>query len=169
MDGSFELDGLNIDVSNTRYCVHDEGGGNIKARTVYKNCVMRNHSEIYNDNGTPRCYYQCIGGGMGRNHCVVIDNCYFDSMAGTDSDRMAVSYHNGYADDCDGEIFVKNSYFKNNNRLGVQHYGTSTIKSRLYANNNSFGKAISCVHEISGATTPENFEVIQYMNEIRGN
>lgn len=167
MDGDFTLDGLNIDASNTRYCVHDEGGGNKKVKTTYKNCVMKNHSELYDDSGVMRCFYQCIGGGMGANHYVTIENCYFDSMAGTDTDKMAVSYHNGYSNVCDGKIFVSNSYFANQNRLGVQWFGSSEVVSKLYANNNSFGNAISCTYEQSGASTPQNFEVIEWNNVIR--
>ena len=166
MVGSFELDGLNIEVENTRYCVHDEGGGVHKAKTVYRNCVMKNHSEIYNDNGVNRCYYQCIGGGMGVHHYVEIDNCYFDSMMGTDSDKPAVSYHNGNSAECDGKIFVKNSYFANNNRLGITWYVSSTKVSKLYANNNSFGSDISCGAETADSTT-QNFEVVAWMNEVR--
>lgn len=167
VDGSFELNGLNIDVSNVRYCVHDEGMGWMKVKTVYRNCVMKNHSDIYVDGtGKQRCYYQCIGGGMGENHFVDIDNCYFDSAMGTDTDKTAVSYHNGGSEKCDGVVFVKNSYFANNNRLGVSWYGSSTKVSKLYANNNSFGKGISCVAETADSTI-HNFEVIEWLNEVR--
>ena len=128
---------------------------------------MKNHSEIYVDSsGTQRCYYQCIGGGMGEHQYVEIDNCYFDSKAGADSDKLAVSYHNGVSANCDGKIFVKNCYFANNNRLGVTWYGTSTTISKLYANNNSFGKAISCTAENEQYST-QNFEVVEWLNEVR--
>lgn len=164
--GNCEIIGLNIDVSNTRYCVHDEGSGIQSWKVTFKNCVMKNHSEIYTDAQGDHCYYQCIGGGMGKNTFVRIENCIFDSMAGVNPNVAAVSYHNGSASDCDGTIFVSNCYFADDNYLSVQYYGTSETVSMLYANNNSFGDEIACIPETAGSTTV-NFAVKEWLNEVR--
>lgn len=166
VNGSFTLDGLNIEVANTRYCVHDDNANLVSRNTTYKNCIMKNHSAIYTDQQGDHCFYQCIGGGMGVNQKVVIENCVFDSMKGNDSNCAAVSYHNGNSNLCDGALFVSDSYFKNLNGVSVQYYGPSQIVSVLYANNNSFGRAIACIPEIEGVPY-ENFTVLEWNNVIR--
>ena len=166
MAGSFVLEGLNIEVANTRYCVHDEGAGRYKVKTTYRNCTMKNHSDIYIDATGEHCFYQCIGGGMGLHHEVEIQNCYFESMKGDSSDVAAVSYHNGYSERCDGKIFVSNSYFAFNNTFSVQYYGNSTIKTRAFVNNCSLGKPLITKAEIVDSTIV-NMEILEFNNTVR--
>lgn len=165
IEGSCSIIGLNIDVSNVRYCVHDEGLGQFKADIYYKNCVMKNHSDIYIDaEGKPHCFYQCIGGGMGAHTNVHIENCVFDSAKGGDTNANAVSYHNGISNyNCEGSVFVSNCYFAGQNSLRAQSYGVSTKMSMMYANNNSFGNPIECINE----NTHKNFDVLEWNNVIR--
>ena len=165
IEGSCSIIGLNIDVSNVRYCVHDEGLGQFKADIYYKNCVMKNHSDIYIDaEGKPHCFHQCIGGGMGAHTNVHIENCVFDSAVGGDTNTHAVSYHNGISNyNCEGSVFVSNCYFAGQNSLRAQSYGVSTKMSMMYANNNSFGNPIECVNE----NTHKNFDVLEWNNVIR--
>ena len=165
IEGSCSIIGLNIDVSNVRYCVHDEGLGQFKADIYYKNCVMKNHSDIYIDaEGKPHCFHQCIGGGMGAHTNVHIENCVFDSAVGGDTNTHAVSYHNGISNyNCEGSVFVSNCYFAGQNSLRAQSYGVSTKMSMMYANNNSFGNPIECINE----NTHKNFDVLEWNNVIR--
>ncbi len=165
ISGSCEIDGLNIEVANTRYCVHDDAGG--KCIIKYRNCVMKNHSQIYVDQQqVGHCFYQCIGGGLRLQKFIEIDGCVFDSQRDNSTNINAVSYHNGYEAECDGKIFVRNCYFYNENGLSIQWYGVSTIMTTMYACNNSFGKAVECVAETESSTVV-NVQVKEWLNEIR--
>lgn len=163
--GGFTLENLVIDVSNVRYCVHDELGGlEVPTDNKFINCRMT----MDNTTATRNWYYQCIGGGCAKNSYVEIRNCYFKTKIAETTDGYAsVSYHNADHDNAQSNIVISNCYFADKSTVRVSHYGNSPKKSLLTLDNCSLGSAPIVRHEVSGATTPENFELFGYLNEIR--
>lgn len=165
----FTLDGLNIESSNCRYCVHDElNGYDIKYHNVYKNCVMK-HTINPNSGITGNLYHQCIGGGLGKyGYIEIIGGKYttVDSSA-TPGSYPAISYHNGWPEGADSKIFINDVYLDGNGgyfRFG--YYGASMIPSQVYISGCSMGAAISKGPENETALI-DNFTITEWNNTIR--
>lgn len=161
----FTLENLDIEASNTRYCVHDEAGGGTFTRNVYyKHCKMK----FSNVDAPLNWYPQAIGGGFGIHDNIVIENCMFDIDTSLQN-KIAVSYHNdGYVStgqDARNNVVVSNCYF-DKGTFRITHYGQSTAISTAIINNCSLPSEPVIGHE-SGTSGPENTRLIQYMNEIR--
>lgn len=165
-NGGFTLENLDIESSNCRYCVHDDGGDTILYTTnKYINCKM-----VHDDRTSPSKWYpQCIGGGLGIHHYVSIENCYFESKRVTgDYVSEIVSYHNvGTGSNAESKVFMSNCYLSGNGTFKASHLGSSTKISYAFLNNNSMGSPIINRHEISNASTPENFKIVEWNNQIR--
>lgn len=85
----FELVNLHLECSNVRYGVHDErNGGKELCRSWYKNCYI----ELDNTNNTAWVNASCIGGGLGSNHSVNIEGCYFKPRS--NNGQTGVYWHN---------------------------------------------------------------------------
>ncbi len=172
-EGDFILEGLNIEASNTRYCVHDEHNGIGTQHHVYKNCVMKytnNHSDIN--------YIQCIGGGFGEYGYIEIDGGTYETVTdyglsydyanSAEKAQQPISYHNGISATCDCTVVIKNVYLKNNGYFRFSAYGNSPIKSKVTISNCSMGRA-TCTRPEGGSSAYDNIEIIEFNNEIRSN
>lgn len=171
-DDTFELENLTIKSQNTRYCVHDEldGKSTFITRHIYRNCRMEHDSTSIALTGNN--YVQCIGGGCGRQTYVEIDGCEFASKRGESSNTPLVSYHNainasGETHDGKSAIYIRNSYFHDKGYARASYYGETTAVSKLVVSGCSFEIPPVVQYEVPGATTPENFELVAFNNEIR--
>lgn len=115
----FTLENMTLEASNCRYCVHDERSGSIDSYVnVYKSCSMK----LDNSQNTDWANPQEIGGGLGDDGYVIIEDCVFHCW---------VTYHNnndtGYTSS-KSKIVVKNNVFQNGSfRIGS--YGASTAQT----------------------------------------
>lgn len=152
-----ELIGLDLDCTNTFYCIHDDYGttDNSPFTIKYKNCRVIGHN-IYNAN--------CIGGGCHKYSRHILDNCYFDNNV--DSSDLVLSadvrYHNTNTADAEPEVYVSNCYFSNN--MNLTYYGTQTTKMRAYVNNCFAPKGINKRAE-SSSMNVDNVELYTWNNQ----
>lgn len=108
-DYGFTIENLTLECSRCRYCVHDERNGHTEQyKSHFINCSMKiDNSE--NDYWTSR---YCIGGGLGSNAEVIVENCTFET---DDSDNVgAVYYHQSNDLDNDNyasKLTIKDNYF----------------------------------------------------------
>lgn len=157
----FKLEGLNIEASNCRYCVHDENAGYEPAyHNVYQDCVMKMTA-----NGTVGTYGQCIGGGLGKHGFIEIKGGKYESFWG--AGNPTISYHNGSVSGADSKFFIRDLYVGGEGgffRFG--YWGPSTIKTPIYISGCSMGAAISKGPETQDSVN-DNFEIIEWNNIIR--
>ena len=159
------IENLNLECSNTRYAIHDEHGND---STFYKNHYINCNIDFDNSLNTVWGASQCIGGGLGRNGEVIIENCIFYSHRTTFIVSTAVSYHNSGAANAKSKVIVKDCYFKENNTMRFSYYGESTEITDVMICNNSLGSAIDTRAETEDSLI-NNMNVIQFNNEIRTN
>ena len=159
----FILENLNIYSHNVRYSMHDERDSD---GDFYINRYINCHFFNYNENGGFR---QCIGGGLGKNGYIVIENCIFENPKA--SNNSLVSYHNTAnvgGGSAKSNIEVSNCYVKGTGTLRFSWYGTSTDITIVKATGNNLGSAIQFVAETSDGTSPnENVELYEWNNIIR--
>lgn len=165
IDGGYALENIEVHSSNCRYCVHDEyAGAEVVVKNKYINC------RFYHDDtgaGTLIGYYpQCIGGGCAKNTYADINGCYFYSKAAESTITPLVSYHNSSAVDSQNIINVNDSYFDGKGTFRCSYYGTTTLISKATLSNCSLGAAPIVTSE-GGGSYPNNFSLLQYLNEIR--
>ncbi len=136
----FTLENLTLECSNCRYGIHDERVGEIEQyKAHYINC------SIYHDNHENDIWpnLSCIGGGLGSNAEIIVENCMFRTSS--ENSHAAVYYHQS-ADklNCDYRsiIVVKNCFFYtgtvtlsdartdciSNNKTIYMVYGNSFLK-----------------------------------------
>lgn len=151
IDYDVEIIGLDLDVTATFYCIHDDYGpdGGIPYTVKYENCRVVGHS-IYNAN--------CIGGGCKKYSRHILKNCYFDNNL---TGSATVRYHNTIGEGAEPEIYVSNCYF--NNWFTPRWYGTQTSKMRVYVNN-CHARAIYKMAE-SSSYDVDNVELYKWNNE----
>lgn len=161
----FILENLNIYSHNVRYSMHDErdSDGDFYINR-YINCHFFNHNEKGG-------FRQCIGGGLGKNGYIVIENCVFENPKA--NNNSLVSYHNTAnvgGGSAKSNIEVSNCYVKGTGTLRFSWYGTSTDITIVKATGNNLGSAIQFVAETSDGTSPnENVELYEWNNIIRSN
>lgn len=164
-ENGFTLENLNIYSRNVRYSVHDERDS---SDDFYINRYINCHFFNYNENGGFR---QCIGGGLGKNGYIVIENCIFENPKA--SNNSLVSYHNTAnvgGGSAKSNIEVSNCYVKGTGTLRFSWYGTSTDTTIVKATGNNLGSAIQFIAETSDGTSPnENVELYEWNNIIRSN
>jgi hypothetical protein len=105
---SVSIEGVTVIGKNVRYCVHDELGGlqNISYTHVFKNCKFVHLTAPDSEWAVPRC----IGGGLGNNGFVIIDNCEFQSEIAT-----SVDYHTGFdGGAASSKVIIKDCILVNN-------------------------------------------------------
>lgn len=161
--GGFTLRDFEIESSRCRYTVHDENGDYHEA---YTNRYINMRMHHNNSNNGVFESMQCIGGGLGGNGNIYIDNCVFESEDNPlfDGQTVDVSYHNSGDTEARSVIRCSNSYFKNTFRLNS--HGTSTKISTAYVSGNSFSAEIVNQIELPGESVV-NTKVISWNNEIR--
>ena len=159
----FVIEGLTLKASNCRYCVHDERSGGTEPYTnKYINCDF----DFDNSLNTAWSASQIIGGGLGKQGSILIENCVFYTYRTPFVVANAVSYHNHAQADSKSIVVVKGCYFKENNGMRFSWYGTSTLITQILVSNNSMGRAIETRAETQDSTT-ENINVIAWNNELR--
>ena len=159
----FTLENCRLEASNCRYAVHDERDSDADQYTnVYRNCSM------YMDNSanTETTAHQCIGGGLGVNGHIVIENCDFESVntRAVPSVYTPVSYHNSAGAGLN-RVDISGVYMVNGT-VRLNWYGASTEKTPCYVHDCSFTHDVLSFAETSGATN-ENIVVKKWNNEIR--
>lgn len=164
-NGGFTLENLDIEASNTRYCVHDDQPRATKFRSNnYVNCKMK----MDNTKGAINWYPQCIGGGVSDSLKVLVRGCYFKSKWAEEIELPLVSYHNTKElENPSANVIIENSYFADKGTFRCTHYGETTSKSTAFVNHNSFGSEPYVAYEVPDSATPENFEMLAFCNEVR--
>ncbi len=155
----FVLENLNLECSNVRYAIHDETNGQAGFyRNIYKNCRIRLDNSANIDG-----YPACIGGGLGSDSEIIIENCFFESIH-DDRTRDIVSYHNN--GNGRSNIVVRGCYFANKDTVRCSYYGASEKISTMIVSGCSLGGAPILSQESPEHTTI-NMELIAFGNEIR--
>lgn len=162
--GNFEMYNLTAEASNIRYIIHDECGGSYLENTSaythkYINCNMT----LDNTNALTTDYYHCIGGGLGKNGEIVIENCYFNSVKVDSNNQSDVSYHGNWDNtrtDGHAKIFITNSYFEHT--LALSSPNTETQKKYVLFTGNSIKSDI-----ILNSTTTDYWDIKKWNNDIR--
>ena len=130
-NNGFTLENCTIEGTNCRYLIHDERGS---SSGVYINKYI-NCKFVKSGNG----YKQCIGGGLGKNGYIIIDNCTFDSNDTTTDTTALLTYHgnNSSTDTASkSNVYIKNNYFKKGT-IRVSWCGVSTLISEFLIKYNS--------------------------------
>jgi hypothetical protein len=166
----YTIENLNIECSNTRYCVHDELYGNNTYIHKYINCRMKyanNHSDIM--------YASCIGGGLGEHGTIVIEGGIFQSVpnygfpsTGNDPNtaQICISYHNGDNNNADSSITIKNVYLKDRGYFNFGCYGNSTTKSQITISGCSTGLP-TLKRMTTAQSTVDNYELTEWNEDLR--
>lgn len=165
----FTLDGLHIEASNCRYCVHDErGGADVKYHNVYKNCVMKFTMDDPAQSGGTSKYMQCIGGGLGKYGYIEIDGGNYTTVNNSSpNSQQPISYHNGYSSGCDSKIFIKDVYLADKGIIRLGCYGSSIIKTPVYVCGCSMYAHVYKMIEAPQEYNIDNFEVVEWNNILR--
>lgn len=117
----FTLINCVLEDHNVRYSMHDERGSQADYyHNKYIGCRFKH------DKGTGSGYIQAVGGGLGKNGLVEIENCIFESVT---SEGSIVSWHNSASVDARSQVFIRNSMIKGNARFS--YYGPSTLISTM--------------------------------------
>lgn len=132
----FILENLMLECSRCRYAIHDERNGGADAYSAkYKNC------HIIFDNSQTNPYWSsgsCIGGGMGSNAVVEIENCILEMV---NNNTITGYYHQSNDTQNPNHKFVfklTGSYFVNGS-FGVNITRTdATEDSIIMVTDNSF-------------------------------
>lgn len=155
----FTLDTITIESKNCRYSVHDEAGGSKNAyRNVYRNCTFTHDST-----GCTWGAHQAIGGGLGEDSLIEIENCNMTSVGIDDT----ISYHNpGSPDNVHAKnlIYVKNSYLSGTTL--VANYGNSDDMSIGYTIGCSLGLAPKLERKVV-ENRKDNMKILEWGNTIR--
>jgi hypothetical protein len=150
----FTLENATIESTNCRYSVHDERSSATDAyHNIYKRCTF-NHDSSETSWGS----HQAIGGGLGKNGDVLIEDCYLTTVG----NATTVSYHNSSATDAESKVVVKDSYLSSTSL--ISNYGTSTKMSRMIVTNCSLKSEPMISIEQQYAN---NVELIKWNNFIR--
>lgn len=165
INGSVTLENLQINCRRTRYCVHDEIGNRTDAYTVkYINCSM------YIDNRENTIFNSmvCVGGGLGKEGYIIMENCTFECELTVPEliPYGVVSYHNdGYSDTAKSLLIIKNNYFATTFRLSW--HGPSKYKTKCIFTGN-ISKLEHVERAESSSSTIVNTEVHAWNNSIIG-
>lgn len=159
--GGFTVENLTLYASNCRYAIHDERG---IATDRYKNHYINCHIEMDNTNNPDWSNSFCIGGGLGNNGEIIIEDCFFKTE---DEKRYIVSYHNSPLITAKSRIFIKNCYFDKTGSLRFTYHGTSEKITEIYVTGCSIGSSIFTGSEVPSSDITNNIKVIEWNNEVR--
>lgn len=160
----FTIENMTLKCSRVRYAFHDECIGQEEPyHNIFKNCKMtkdNTENAIFNNPSV-------LGGGLGNNGYIEIENCYFDGKANDkDENRTIASYHGAHSADAKSCIYMNNCYFKDNTSFRLGYMGTSTKMTIAQISGCSFGYAPFVSAETDDAKIV-NMEIIAWNNEIR--
>ena len=154
--GGFTLENLDVKSINCRCTVHDEAGGKEYPNyNHYVNCTF-----YHDSSNTSWGAHQSIGGGLGRQSTIVIENCHITTIGGD----TPVSYHNCRYADAKSLVVVKDSWISG--ATLISNLGLSDEKSRMIVCGCSLGKAPNVMNNVS-AENHENVELVEWGNTIR--
>ena len=130
----FILENLNLECSNVRYAIHDErNGATEQCISKYRNCKF----SIDNSQNSYWSSSTCIGGGLGSNHQVEIQNCVFKAVS---SQRITCYYHDSNDNtntDYASSLVIKDNYFINGTiGLDFSRQDATNDKYIMISNNN---------------------------------
>ena len=120
------IEGLEIECSNCRYCIHDEeyNNPNDYYHHVIKNCVLTHKSVASETLIAP----QCIGGGFGNGGFIEVENCICNSKYTHD-----VSYHAASNQTKGCTWICKDSVFNHTAQL-IPNAVTGFVNKMYYSN-----------------------------------
>ncbi len=151
-ENGYTLENATIIAKNCRYCLHDERGGSLE---FYKNYIRNCNFNLDNSNNPDWNNPQTIGGGLGDNGVVIIEDCISNSW---------FTYHTnnniGYKSS-QSSLTIKNNYIERGSIIITSVYEIST-PTYVKICNNSFSQ--DCKVQESSA-----LKTYIYNNEIRGN
>lgn len=153
--GGFTLINANVTSRNVRYAMHDERN---QSPDYYHNKYIGCHFNHDKESGSG--YRNCIGGGLGKNGLIEIENCTFENPSDT---GYIVSYHNSKASGARSNVFIRNSIVKGSVRFS--YYGESTLVSTMHVTNCKLNSAPVVTQETSSYSTV-NVEMIAWNNVI---
>lgn len=123
--GSFELENLEFEVTNVRYCVHEDMAALSTSdrplfyKGKYKNCRMKHNGSSSTGYNVPAC----IGGGVMNKSLHVVENCVLDSPQGTNP----ISYHNNSSTNNGvAHVIMSDTYLANNGTIAFTIYNQNT-------------------------------------------
>ena len=156
---NFKIIGFKCRAKNIRYCVHDEmSSRNTPYTHEYIDC------EMYLDNTQSSWTSpQCIGGGLGKNGRILVQNCIFDGNI--PNDGQLVTYHNHWDSDSYSDITITGNYFIKGT-CEFANYGQQSEWTNCKVYNNSF-TAPPVVEDVSGGDYPDKMRLFAWNNEIR--
>lgn len=139
--GSFRLENLEFEVTNVRYCVHED----MVALTAserpdyytgeYINCTMTHNGSSSSTYNVPAC----IGGGTMNNSFHRIEGCVLTSPSGVNP----CGYHNNATTNNGvARVIMKDSYITNNGSIALTVYNSNTQVINAEINNNKLGASI---------------------------
>lgn len=152
----FTLIGAEVRDSNVRYSVHDE-------RSTYEDVYVNHYigCSFYHDKGNG--YRQALGGGLGINGNVIIENCMFKSVGVTD--EFVLTYHNSLSDGKNARsmVTIKDSIV--DGKIRCSYYGNSTAMSEMIVTNCRLLSEPVVTQEVSGYDI-QNFKLYAWNNTI---
>lgn len=151
----FTLINATVTSRNVRYSVHDE---RVRATDYYHNKYIGCH--FNHDKGTGTGYRQTIGGGLGKNGLIEIENCIFENPSDT---GFILSWHNCVLAGSRSQILIRNSMIKG--RLRFSYYGDSTLISTMIVTGCKLFAEPQKTQETTGYTT-DNVEILSWNNVI---
>ena len=156
----FILENCKIESSGCRYAIHDERGGSADQYiNKYINCnILHNNSS--------GGYTRCLGGGLGKNGEINIENCVFDNPNIANNVGL-VSYHNdnsATSTDSKSNVIIKDNYFKKGT-VRISWCGVSTEVTNVLITNNYLKNDIIHIAERT-TDTIENTNVLAWNNTI---
>lgn len=151
----FTLINCNIISRKVRYGFHDERNQNTD---YYHNKFIGCHFNHDKNGGSG--YIQALGGGLGLNGLIEIDNCIFENPS--DTGRI-VSYHNCKSSGARSKVLIRNSMVKGSIRFS--YYGSSTLVSPMFVNGCKMFYEPIITQETSSYTTV-NVELLAWGNTV---
>lgn len=155
LDGTI-VEGLEVEVSNCRYCIHDEEYTKAGAyHNVFKNLSLIHHSSPTETLIAPRA----IGGGLGNVGVVEIFNCYLES--GTHYGDVDYHSHATGTQTGNCRIYVHDNQFAH--AVSLTRIGNSTdFLNTMFVSNCLFGQ------HLPASGTDYNTKVVAWNNVLLG-
>lgn len=163
----YQVEGMHITAHNCRYIMHDDPLWADKMKfshNVWRNCYF----EIYpSPQVSSWVNHQIIGGGFGYNNLIEIDSCIFNAHYSGVDNYSSVSYHGDVSGQTGSRsrLTIKNCWFADGNRVILEGYGASTVKSEVVVDGNSFKNASADI--VYDSSNADNMTVYRFNNESR--
>ena len=162
------IEGLEIDASNCRYCIHDDQWTYTEPyKHTLKNCrlIMDNSQNAAWDRRL------AFGGGLGVNGYIIFEGCYFKAAGlpaeyNNQSIYGSAGYHNSPDSNAQSTLVINNCYFADGSTFRLTRHGDSTKMTRAFVSGCSLGREMELTYEQT-STSAQNCEIIDCNNVIR--